>query len=127
MFSFAYSAATVSDVMGLPRSAWTRPGLMPSLAAMACSMNSFASSPVSDGQISQWMALRDQMSMMTYRQYQVPRYGPRSFVMSQLHTSFGPRATISGFFFAGWVAWRRRSPAVPRSRSSRCMVDCEHR
>jgi integrase/recombinase XerD len=33
----------------------------------------------------------------------------------------------SGFTFAGWVACRRRSPVSPRSRSSRYIVDSEHR
>jgi hypothetical protein len=42
-------------VIEVPRSAWTARGTVPSLAAMACSMNSFASSPVSVGQTSQWM------------------------------------------------------------------------
>ena len=65
--------------------------------------------------------------MMTYSRYQIPRAGPFSFVMSQDHTSSGPVASSSGFFRAGWTACARRSPEVPRSRSSRCMVACEHR
>ena len=65
--------------------------------------------------------------MMTYSRYEIPRAGPRSFVMSQLDISFGAVASSSGFFLAGWVAWARRSREVPRSRSSRCMVACEHR
>jgi hypothetical protein len=55
MFSFTYRPATVLLVIEVPRSACTASGAMPSLAAMACSMNSFASSPVSVGQTSQWM------------------------------------------------------------------------
>ena len=33
--------------------------------------------------------------------------------MSQLHTCPGPVASSSGLIRAGWVAWRRRSPAAP--------------
>ena len=32
---------------------------------------------------------------------------------TQLQHWFGPLATSSGFFFAGWVAWRRRSRTSP--------------
>ena len=39
----------------------------------------------------------------------MPRSGPFSLVMSQLQTSLGRVAMSSGFFFAGWVRWRRRS------------------
>ena len=53
MFSLAYSPATVLEVIEVPRSACTACGAIPPLAAMACSMNSFARVPVSVGQISQ--------------------------------------------------------------------------
>ena len=65
--------------------------------------------------------------MMTYSRYHIPRAGPFSFVMSQDHTWSGPSAISSGFFFAGWAAWARRSPDWPRSRSSRYIVASEHR
>lgn len=47
--------------------------------------------------------------MSTYRWNQTPLAGPRSLVMSQVHTCDGPSARSSGFTFAAWVAYRRRS------------------
>ena len=39
----------------------------------------------------------------------------------------GPSATSSGLTRDGWVACRRRSPVSPRWRSSRYIVEIEHR
>ena len=47
--------------------------------------------------------------------------------MSQLQTSFGLVAMSSGFLWAGWVAWRRRSRTSSCSRRIRYIVDGEHR
>ena len=43
------------------------------------------------------------------------------------YTWFGRVARSSGFTRAGWVAWRRRSPTSPCSRSTRYIVDTEAR
>jgi hypothetical protein len=51
--------ATVFEVIEVPRSAWTAPGLIPPFSSMARSMNSFARVPVSVGQISHQMTLRE--------------------------------------------------------------------
>src|SRR4029450_1043868 len=47
--------------------------------------------------------------------------------MSQDQHWLGPSATSSGLTRAGWVAWRRLSPVSPRWRSSRYIVEVEHR
>src|ERR1700686_2892641 len=107
MLSVASRPATVFEVIGVPRSAWRPAGAIPPLALTACWMNSLARVPFSVGHISQPVTLREKMSMMTYKRYQVPRAGPFSLVISQDHTWFGPSAISSGFFFAGWVAWAR--------------------
>src|ERR1019366_3337920 len=39
--------------------------------------------------------------------------------MSQLQHTLGPSATSSGFTFAGWVAWARRSFTSPLARRIR--------
>ena len=53
--------------------------------------------------------------------------GPASFVMSHDQTWLGRRAISSGFFFAGWVRWRRRSRFSPAIASSRYIVEIEQR
>ena len=57
----------------------------------------------------------------------MPLVGPLSFEMSDLQISLGPLAMSSGFFLAGCVRWRRRSPDSPLALSNRRMVDCEHK
>ena len=42
--------------------------------------------------------------------------------MSQLQHWLGAVATSSGFWAAGWVAWRRRSRTSPLARSNLYMV-----
>src|SRR3974390_284331 len=73
MPSRASRPVTVLEVIEVPRSAWMAMGAIPPLAWMAGAMNSFARAPVSAGQISQPMTLREKMSRMTYSRYQVPR------------------------------------------------------
>ncbi|MDC2952443.1 hypothetical protein [Streptomyces heilongjiangensis] len=51
--------------------------------------------------------------------------GPAALVMSQVNTCEGAVATSSGSVFAGWVAWRRRSPDCPFSRRIRYIVETE--
>ena len=65
--------------------------------------------------------------MITYNSKYSPRVFVRSFVMSQDHTSSGRRAQSSGFFVAGWVRWRRRSPTSFTAGKMRCIVAIEHR
>ena len=71
---------------------------------------------------------REKMSISTYRWYQTPFAGPRSFVMSQDHTwdgAVGDAAPVSPAP-DGWPAG-----AVPgsarRARAIRYMLDIEHR
>src|SRR5664280_2447726 len=52
--------------------------------------------------------------------------GPRSLVMSQLHTCEGTSARSSGLTLAGWVAWARRSRVCPAAAAIRYMLDREH-
>src|SRR5512132_185803 len=56
------------------------------------------------------------MSKITYRSRQLPRSGPGSLVISQLHTSLGRVATNCGLTRAGWVRWRRQSRLSPRAQ-----------
>src|SRR5690606_17638006 len=53
--SSARNWVTFLDVMDVPRSAWIVPGAAPPFLMMAFSMNCWASSPFSVGQISQWI------------------------------------------------------------------------
>ena len=53
------------------------------------------------------------MSIRTYKWYQTPLAGPRSLVMSYVHTCDGASASNSGFTFAGCVANRRCSRLWP--------------
>src|SRR5690606_306194 len=55
IFSSARNWVTFLDVMDVPRSAWIVPGAAPPFLMMAFSMNCWASSPFSVGQISQWI------------------------------------------------------------------------
>ena len=72
---------------------------------------------------SQRMALREKMSSITNRSNQIPRAGPFSFVMSQLHTWPGPSAVSSGRARGGWAAWARRSRTWSAARRTRYMVE----
>src|SRR5664280_501947 len=66
------------------------------------------------------------MSIRTYRWNQTPLVGPRSLVISQLHTCEGTSARSSGLTLAGWVAWARRSRVCPAAAAIRYMLDREH-
>src|ERR1019366_4131818 len=66
------------------------------------------------------------MSIRTYRWNQTPLVGPRSLVISQLHTCEGTSARSSGLTLAGWVTWARRSRVCPAAAAIRYMLDREH-